>query len=618
MSRLRLAAALSAIAAVATPALAQRAATSANAAAVSAPISDVRYEVTFDNTTAQSRTLKVTMTFATDGTGPVILSLPAWTPGAYEMTWFAKWVSSFAPTGDGKPLRWDKLDYDTWRVRPEGAKRVTVAFDFLADSLDNAMAWSRPDFALFNGTNVFLYPEGRGFDWGATVTIRTDPSWLVATGMAPVAGGSAGGVGTRSFSAKNYHDLVDMPFFVGAFDLDSAKVGSVWARFATYPKGSVAGKSRSDAWGFIQRVLPPEIAVFGEAPFSTYTVMQIADSSYSGASGLEHQNSHVDVITPFAIGNPFMPSLYAHEIFHAWNVKRLRPADMVPYRYDQPEPTGWLWVSEGITDYYGDLALVRGGIVDSAAFVETTSGKITEVASAPPVALEDASLSTWVHPTDGTGYLYYPKGSLAGFMLDIMIRDASDNRRSLDDVMRELYTTTWKKGRGFTGTDFWGAVSRAAGGRSFTDFDAKYVDGREPYPWATVLPLAGLRFLTDTIREPRLGIFTQVDSGGVRVSGVAEGSAAAAAGIRTGDILLSVGNIRISDANFGEQFRTKYGSAAEGAALPIQLRRGTQTMTVNGTIRFATRTESHIEIDPAASGKAARIRAGIFHGTVDR
>ena len=620
MPRLRALATFGALLAAATPALAQRSAGTAtrNAAAISAPISDVRYEVTFDSTTAQSRTLKVTMSFATSGTAPVILSLPAWTPGAYEMTWFAKWVSSFAPTGDGKALAWDKLDYDTWRVRPDGAKRVTVAFDFLADSLDNAMAWSRPDFALFNGTNVFLYPEGRGFDWGATVTVRTQPGWLVATGMTPAAAGSAGGTGTRSFSAKNYHDLVDMPFFVGAFDLDSAKVGPVWARFATYPKGFVTGKNRSDAWGFIQRVLPPEIAVFGEAPFSTYTVMQIADSSYSGASGLEHQNSHVDVITPFAIGNPFMPSLYAHEIFHAWNVKRLRPADMVPYRYDQPEPTTWLWVSEGITDYYGDLALVRGGVVDSAAFVETTSGKITEVASAPPVALEDASLSTWIHPTDGTGYLYYPKGSLAGFMLDVMIRDASDNRRSLDDVMRELYTSTYKKGRGFTSADFWGAVSRAAGGKSFTDFDAKYVDGREAYPWATVLPLAGLRFLTDTIREPRLGIFTQVDSGGVRVSGVAEGSSAAAAGIRTGDVLLSVGNIKVSDANFGEQFRAKYGSAAEGAALPIQIRRGAQTMTINGTIRFATRTESHVEIDRAASGKAARIRSGIFHGTVDR
>jgi predicted metalloprotease with PDZ domain len=587
----------------------------AAASTASAPISDIRYEVAYDNGTAASRTLKVTMTFATSGAAPVILSLPAWTPGAYEMTWFAKWVSAFTPTGDGKALQWDKVDYDTWRVRPDGAKRVTVKFDFLADSLDNAMAWAQPNFALFNGTNVFLYPEGRGFDWPATVTVRTEPTWLVATGMTPVPGGSAG---VRSFSAKNYHDLVDMPFFVGVFDLDSAKVGPVWARFATYPKGFVAGQNRRDEWDAITKSLPTEIAVFGEAPFSTYTVMQIADSSYGGASGLEHQNSHVDVISPFALGNPFMPSLYAHEMFHAWNVKRLRPADMTPYRYDEPQPTTWLWVSEGITDYYADLALVRGGIVDSNSFAETTTGKIGEVAAAPPVALEDASLSTWIHPTDGTGYLYYPKGSLAGLMLDIMIRDASDNHRSLDDVMRELYNTTWKKGRGFTDADWWGAVSRAAGGKSFADFDAKYVDGREPYPWASLLPLAGFAYATDSIREPRLGIFTQPDSGAVRVTGVAEGSSAQQAGVRAGDLLLAVGDIPVADVTFGDRFRTKYASATEGSSLPIQIKRAGQTMTLNGALRFETRSQSRVTIDPKASGKALRIRTGILHGTTDK
>ena len=591
------------------------------APASSAPISDIRYEVEFDNATAPTRTLKISMSFATSGSSPVILSLPAWTPGAYEMTWFAKWVSGFTPTGDGKTLDWDKVDYDTWRIRTAGAKRVTVRFDFVADSLDNAIAWTQPDFALFNGTNVFLYPEGRGFDWPATVTIRTEPSWLVATGMTalPNAAGSApGAANARTFSAKNFHDLVDMPFFVGSFDLDSAKVGPVWARFASYPKGFVAGQNRRDAWSFITKTLPPEIAVFGEAPFSTYTVMQIADSSYAGASGLEHQNSHVDIISPFALGNPFIPSLYAHEIFHAWNVKRLRPADMTPYRYDQPQPTTWLWVSEGITDYYADLALVRGGVVDSNSFAETTTGKISEVSAVAPVALEDASLSTWIHPTDGTGYLYYPKGSLAGFMLDIMIRDASDNRRSLDGVMRELYTTTWKNGRGFTDADWWGAVSRAAGGRSFADFNTKYIDGREPYPWATVLPLAGFAYATDTIREPRLGIFTQPDSAGVRVTSVAEGSAAQAAGVRSGDVLLAVGDIPVADATFGDRFRAKYGATAEGGPLPIRVRRGTATVTLTGAVRFTTRTDSRVTIDAKASGKALRIRSGILHGTIDK
>ena len=104
-----------------------------------------------------------------------------------------------------------------------------------------------------------------------------------------------------------------------------------------------------------------------------------------------------------------LPSITAHEMFHSWNVKRLRPAEMVPYRYDLAQPTVWLWVSEGITDYYADLTLVRSGIVDSAAFFDETGDKIANVKQTVPVALEDASLSTWIHPTDGTGYIYYPR-----------------------------------------------------------------------------------------------------------------------------------------------------------------------------------------------------------------
>jgi len=199
-------------------------------------------------------------------------------------------------------------------------------------------------------------------------------------------------------------------------------------------------------------------------------------------------------------------------------------------------------------------------------------------------------------------------------MLDITIRDASDNKASLDDVMRELYETTYKKGRGFTSADFWGAVSRAAGGRSFTDFNARYIDGREAYPWRTLLPLAGLQFVSDSVREPRLGVFTAADSSGVRVTSLTEDGAAMQAGVRTGDILVSVGDISVTDATFGEKFRAKYGSAAEGAPLPIVVRRGAQAVTLNGAVRFTVRSQSRIAVDAKASPKAVRIRSGIWRG----
>jgi predicted metalloprotease with PDZ domain len=571
---------------------------------VSAPIRDVRYDVTYTRANAPYRVVDVAMTFATSGTSNVVLSLPAWTPGAYEISNYARWVGALDVSGDGKPLSWDKVDFEKWRIRPAGAKSIRVTFRYRADSLDNAMSWARPDFLLFNGTNLFMYPEGQPFDFPATVTIHTESDWRSVSAMS--AGPTHG-----TYTASNYHDLVDMPFFVGRFDLDSARIVDRWVRLASYPVGAVAGTQRIVAWDQLKRVIPPETAVFGETPWQSYTVMEIVDSTYGGASGLEHQNSHVDILASAYVGGEFQPSLYAHEIFHSWNVKRLRPADMWPYDYSRPQPTPWLWVSEGITDYYADLAELRGGVVDEKGFYALTAGKLNEVADVAPTSLEDASLNTWIHPVDGTEFIYYPKGSLAGLLLDIMIRDASDNAHSLDDVMRGLYQSNYKHGRGFSASDWWSAVSAAAGGKSFAAFAAKYIDGRAPFPIDSILPLAGLR--THAAMVPRLGVMTQLDSNGVMVAQVQDGSAASAAGVRAGDYLLTVGDVAVQDAQFGARLRAKFGASVEGSPLPIKVRRGSETLTLPGKLRFGP-GDPMVEPDPGASAKAVRIRNGILKG----
>lgn len=575
----------------------------------SAPVSDIRYDVTADRAALAIRRLHVTTSFTTSGASPVVLSLPAWTPGAYEISNFANRVGGFGASQGGAPLQWDKLDFDSWRIRPTGAGRVTIDFEYLADTLDNAMAWTRPDFALFNGTNLFMYPDGRPKEFAATVTIRTEPDFRIATSL-PSAGTA------RTYRAASYHDLVDMPVFVGRFDLDSATISGKTVRLATYPTGSVSGGARVQAWDQLKRIIPVEVLVFGEAPWDSYSLLQIADSSYGGYSGLEHSSSHVDIVSPAFIGSDFQPSLYAHEIFHAWNVKRLRPSELVPYEYDRPQPTPWLWVSEGITDYYADLAEVRGGVIEAAGFYALTTGKIAEIESTIPFALEDASVNTWIHPKDGTEYSYYPKGSLAGLLLDIGIRDASDNRASLDQVLRELYLTTYKRGRGFTSEDFWGAVRRAANGRSFDDFARRYVDGREPYPWTEAMRTIGLRIQRDSV--PRLGVTTTGDAAGaIHVTEVAPGGAGAQAGVRAGDLLLKVGDIDVSDANFGAKFRAAYGGKPGGTPLPIVVKRGADRVTLSARLVYAPGAPRVLE-DAAASPRAVRLRNGILRGTVDR
>lgn len=577
---------------------------------VSAPLTGIQYAVTFTRETAARRSIGVVMEFTVAGPGDVLLSLPGWTPGAYEISNYARWVSAFTPTAGDKELQWDKLDYDTWRIRPAGAKTISVAFNYTADSLDNAMAWSKEDFAFFNGTNLFMYPEGRSLAFPATVQVHAEAGWKVATAMA--AGAAAG-----SYGEKNFHDLVDMPFFVGEFDYDSMAVNGINVRLATYPVGALAGDARDTFWESYEKLFAPQGRVFGETPYSSYTTFQVFDKDFGGGSALEHQRSHLGIYTPQAIGQPWYVNITSHEMFHAYNVKRLRPAEMVPYRYDVAQPTPWLWVSEGITDYYADLTMVRAGLIDSAAFLELTNGKINEVGQNLPVALEDASFNTWIHPVDGTGYLYYPKGSLAGFMLDIMIRNASGNHRSLDDVMRQTYRTTYKAGRGFNSTDWWGAV-RAAAGKAFPGFNERYIDGREPFPWDSVLPLAGLRLAVDSVQLPRLGVETRADStSGMRVVNLQPDGPAMQAGVQVGDILLALGDITLNSQEGFDTFRARY-AGKEGADLSIKVKRGSQTLTLKSKVHITVMTTPSIASDPNASGLAASIRHGIFTGTTTK
>ncbi len=584
---------------------APRAPARAAPAAARTAVTNIRYELTFDSTTSASRTVQVGMQFDVTSNAPVLLSLPAWTPGSYEISNFVRRVLDFSATMGGRPIGWKKTDHDTWRVMPGAAGTVEIRLEVRADTLDNGMAWSRRDFAMVNGTNVFPYPEEGGLDFRSRVTVRTRPEWRVETGLAPERGQS------RTWTAANYHDLVDAPFFIGRFDLDSAQIDGAWHRLATYPAGQLTGPGRELLWRQMRGFGPQLSKVFGEVPFTHYSTLIIFDNEMGGGSALEHGNSHVGIYNPNFIGTPLLASITAHEIVHAWNVKRLRPVEMVPYRYDRPQPTPLLWVSEGITDYYADLALVRGGVIDSTVFLAVTDGKITNVDDRPPVSLNDASLSTWVHPLDGTEYIYYDKGSLVGLMLDILIRDATDNRQGLDQVMRSLYQTAYKQGRGFSTEEFWATASRIAGGKSFADFAARYVDGEDRFPWTTIAPLAGLAYVVDTVMVPRMGVNTMSDSAQVIVTAITPGSSAEQAGLEAGDVLIKVGDVVVRGDEWGAEFRSRYGNA-EGATIPILIRRNGADRTLSAKVRLERVISGSLEFDPKANEKARRIRNGII------
>lgn len=579
----------------AAPALAQ----------VSAPVSELRFDVTLRAVEAVGRNLGVSMRFRAAGREPVLLSLPAWTPGAYTIANFARNVSEFTARQGGRSIRWDKLDHDTWRIFPDGRSAVELTYRVRADTLDTGGSWTRDDFGFFNGTTVFLMVEGRP-ETPAQVVVHPEPGWRVTSAMTPADS-------QHHFRATDFHDLVDHPFFVGRFDLDSAEVAGRWMRLATYPAGAVSAGRRKALWEVFHRAVPPLVEVFGEVPWSRYTVLQVVDSGFPGMSALEHAESELAIVGAEYLDAPFVPAIHVHELVHAWNVKRLRPADLFPYRYDRPQLTTWLWMSEGVTDYYADLALVRSGLTDEAGFLATLLGKIDGVGQRPPTALEEASLQAWLGLEDGTADLYYDKGSLAGFALDILIRDASDNERSLDDLMRELWTVSWKRGRGFTYDEFWNAATRAAAGKALAEFERRYIDGRDPYPWEQWLSRAGWRIATDSITEPRLGALLRPDPLGVRVAEVDPVGAGARAGLRLDDVITAIGGRSTLDPEFGDRWRAFWGKRP-GAPMSLEVRRGDASLMLTVTVEVTTLIDRHIAPDPAATERARRIRAGILRG----
>jgi predicted metalloprotease with PDZ domain len=322
----------------------------------SVPVTEMQIEVHAGRAQLAESELEVVTRVTVRERGPVLLSMAAWTPGSYAIANYARSVSGFSATQGGAPVHWDKLDPDTWRITPRTAGTIELRYKVRADILEVDASWSAEDFAFFNGTNVFLYVEGRP-DTPVQVSVRTEADWRVTTAM-------TAGDAPNSFRAADVHDLLDHPVFVGRFDLDSAMVAEKWMRLATWPEGSVAGPRRAALWDALTRSVEPLAAVFGSVPWQRYTVLQVAHDDVSGMSALEHSESELALVgTPF-LDEPFVLGVHAHELAHAWNVKRLRPAELWPYRYDVPQPTPWLWVSEGITDYYADLALVRSGLTD--------------------------------------------------------------------------------------------------------------------------------------------------------------------------------------------------------------------------------------------------------------
>ncbi len=574
--------------------------------ATAAAVEPVTYELRFEKPNTH---LLVITVRASGLRGPVAeFAMPAWAPGAYDLNEYAKMVQEFSASGpDGRPLAWRKSDQQTWRVELGGATAVTVRYKLYGNRLANTWVQYNDRHAHIPGPAAWMYLVG-GKERPVQLAIQPPPGWRVATGLARA--------GEGMFSAADYDTFADAPLEISDFAEKTFTVDGTTYHIVVHDVMGHNDFTRfsEDTKKIVQSVVPMYAAATGgrrPAPFAEYWFLFHIWPGSDG--GLEHLNStQINFATdwsstqpPNRWGNAYVTKLFvtAHEFYHAWNVKRLRPKPLGPFDYSRQALTPSLWVSEGLTSYYGELALARAGLVEPQTYLDSIARLITAFEQEPgrrERSIEETSWDTWFRSPNSTTesnfsnlwYSYYDGGQIAGHLLDFAIRQTTNNEKSLDDWMRLLYERYALPRPGFEPDDVVRAASEVAG-RDMSDFFRRYISGREPLPYETYFGYAGIRVEKFVNPEAAwLGAtLRRNDDGHARITNFTPGSPAERAGLDRGDVIVAVENKAVNE----EEFAGTVGARRPGDTLKLTLIRAGElkellvTLDANPYVTYALR-----------------------------
>jgi len=563
----------------------------------------IRYEVSLAH--PEQHLFHVTMSIP-DVTGDVAVQMPAWN-ALYQIRDFSHRVQQVVAFAGSERARIEKMDKQTWQIQGNGTIKIQYAVYW--DEVGPFASQLNSEHAFINPAMILMYPPGRRSE-GVVLELSDVPDgWRVASGVS--AGATQARRGTMfTTDAKTYDDLVDGPIEIGKFEefqLTGIKP-EIWV--VIHGDNWKKKKVEED----LKRICEYELKLMEGAPFERYTfILHIGKGS--GGGGMEHAGST-------AIGAPsdeYLSGVAAHEFFHLWNVKRIRPATLEPVDYAKEQYTRALWFAEGVTNTYGAYTLVRSGIWSKEQFYADLGAQITELENRPAnrwQSAEQSSLDAWLekyplYNQPEYSISYYTKGQVLGDLLDILIRDRTENEKSLDDVLRAMNSEFAKRGKTYRDSlDVRLTVEEIAGG-SFEEFFGKYVAGIEPFPYEHALALAGLELRIMEHRRPTLGFTAARDANGALVvQSVVADSPAQLGDLRVGDTILiwNGGELpRRTDRWLREQKAgdfLKLWVGREGKKLSLEFRLGETKETFYGV------TE-----DRRASEKARHIREGLLHGS---
>lgn len=529
------------------------------------------------------------------------LVMPAWAPGRYAIYNFAKNVQDFTAEGaDGRPLPWINTDKQTWRLdtRTAGGMAI-VRYKVFADTLTGSFAQFDSSHANINGAGVYMYVAGHKRD-PVILDVELPASW--GSDAKIYSGFSPSSTETR-LQAPNYDRLIDTPMEISTHDLTRqfSEDGKTF-RVVVHCQGE--GQETPQEWtktltSALKKIVRVEMAMMPEPDFKEYTFLIHVTPFIDEGDGMEHLNSTQVIVR----GTPDASSLAeaeldaAHEFFHLWNVKRLRPAALGPFDYTKEDYTRSLWFAEGFTQYYSYVFLYRAGLWTRADLLSHLAGEVRQLQQEPGrhlMSAESSSFHAWFYDrapqmqkTDfaNATISYYNKGALLGWLLDLDIREQTGGEKSLDDVMRSMYQKYYESpaisyylpGRGYTEQDILEALN-AVSGTDFTDFFRRYVQGTDALPYNQVLASAGLELIASAAPSaaPSLGILGQSVDNGIRIAAVRPGGAADRAGLSEGDTLIAVDQLSLATNSLTDRLKMY----PPGAVVPFTVQRLGERITI--------------------------------------
>lgn len=559
-------------------------------------------------------------------TGGETFALPAWIPGSYLLRDFARHIVSFAAEADGQPLPAQKLDQHRWHVpTPAGCRKLVVRYEVYAWDLSVRGAHLDESHAFFNGTSVFLRVLGREQQAHA-VHLEPPPGtayghWRVATTLPPAPGPrSAKPWGFGHFQAASYEALIDHPVEMGDFDLVEFSAAGIPHAVA------ITGRHRTDGKRLardLAKLCAWQQRFWGKpTPFARYLFLVTAVGE--GYGGLEHRDSTALLCRRDDLPNPRQRDsderyrtflgLASHEYFHSWLVKRLRPAEFARLDLQRENPTQLLWLFEGFTSYYDDLALLRCGLFSETDYLTALARTIAQVANSPGrqrQSVAQASFEAWskyYRPDENTPNAtvsYYAKGALVALALDLTLRQRSAGKQSLDDVMRSLWADAAGGQPDITEKGFRRRVAELAGD-NLDRFFRDALHGTGDLPLARLLAGHGITLTPDAAGPPSLGVKLDAANGEAKLAHVYDGGAAMTAGLAGGDVLLAVDGLRVTGG--GGNLNNLLARYAPGESVVIHAFRRDELISVNAVLQPPQTTGWTLRSDPQAAAPARRLR----------